>query len=67
MQEATRYEQPAPITQPIFGVPQPEQTPPGAPNYGGSQMYNPQAYQQQQQQQQQQQMQQQATTAPVRL
>ncbi len=47
-------------------APQHEQTPPGAPDYGGStQVYNPQAYQQQQQQQQYMQPQQPAP-APVR-
>ena len=47
-----KYEAPAPITAPIYGVPQPDQGPPGAPNYA----YNPQqTYQPPQQQQQQQQ------------
>ena len=52
--QEVKYEAPAPITQPVFGVPT-EQAPPDMANYGGSQMYNPQqAYQQQQQQQPQQ-------------
>lgn len=50
-----KYEAPAPITQPVFGVPT-EQTPPDTTNYGTNQVYNPQAYQQQQQQQQPQQV-----------
>lgn len=48
-----QYEQPAPITTPIFGMPQPsqpEQAPPGAPmnygNYGNyGNIYNPQEHQ----------------------
>lgn len=48
----TNYTAPAPITQPIFGAPQPEQNPPGAPNLP-NQIYNPQVYQPPPQQQQQ--------------
>jgi len=54
--QEVKYEAPAPITQPVFGVPT-EQAPPDMTNYGANQMYNPQqAYQQQQQQQQPQQV-----------
>lgn len=66
------YSKPEPITQPIVGMPAPQdQGPPGGPSYiggTGQQIYNPQQYQQQPQQplqQQQQQPQQQVLVTGV--
>lgn len=42
--DVNSYEPMAPITQPLIGAQQ-EQAPPGAPNYGGTQLYNPASYQ----------------------